>query len=325
MTEQSTPCATLFSMMKRRGGISYKDLAAMILSSKPLSDGRSPASRVNDRTWVSRFVVHAPVGSLQERYFCDFTTSALRVVSRLKSRQGRTLSSQDILNLVCGPDGTPMIEALQSLHQDTSLYRNVLQRISRESGFTADERAEIAMVLLVTAGCTADVRRAVGAAMDFARAMHGAAMATPLVTPSTASAQEAPAPESVPTTTLGLFRVVDGYVSGVPYWLPRTVEGVEVGALALDEGAINDVGVDASARHARIWCEDDGCWYVEGLGSRNGVKVVSGADHSEIAVEPPKVERPAGFVSQPVPLKPGDELLIGADTRFLVIEGVAAS
>lgn len=324
MNEPSTPCSTLFALMKRKGGISYKDLASMVLSSKPLSDGRSPASRVDDRTWVSRFVVHAPVGSLQDRYFCDFTTSALRVVARLKSRKGRVLSSQDVLDLVCGPDGAAMVDALAAQHQDTALYRNVLQRISRESGFTADERAEIAMVLLVTAGCTADVRRAVATAMEFAKTMHGAAMATPLVTPGSAAAQQvAPALEGMPETTLGLFRVVDGYVSGAPHWLSLAPEGVELGALALGEGAVNDVGPDASARHARVWRAEGGEWYVEGLGSLNGVVVVSGADHEPVVVEPPRAERPAGFASQPVPLKPGDELLLGADTRFLVLEGVA--
>ena len=69
MANDITPCSALFSAMKKQGGISYKELAGLILSGKPLSDGRSPVSRINDRTWVSRFIVHAPVGSLQDRYF----------------------------------------------------------------------------------------------------------------------------------------------------------------------------------------------------------------------------------------------------------------
>ena len=76
----ATPCSVLFSTMKKLGGISYKELAGLILSGKPLSDGKSPVSRINDRTWVSRFIVHAPPGSLQDKYFCDFGIGALRVV-----------------------------------------------------------------------------------------------------------------------------------------------------------------------------------------------------------------------------------------------------
>lgn len=54
----TTPCFTLFDVLKSRGGISYKDTAAMVLSGKPLSDGRSPVSRVDDRTWVSLSLIH---------------------------------------------------------------------------------------------------------------------------------------------------------------------------------------------------------------------------------------------------------------------------
>ena len=93
MANDITPCSALFSAMKKQGGISYKELAGLILSGKPLSDGRSPVSRINDRTWVSRFIVHAPVGSLQDRYFCDFSVSALRIIARLKARTGKALSS----------------------------------------------------------------------------------------------------------------------------------------------------------------------------------------------------------------------------------------
>ena len=46
----ATPCSVLFSTMKKLGGISYKELAGLILSGKPLSDGKSPVSRINDRT-----------------------------------------------------------------------------------------------------------------------------------------------------------------------------------------------------------------------------------------------------------------------------------
>ena len=77
MNNNPTPCGALFDVMKKHASISYKELAGLILSNRPLSDGRSPISRVGDRTWISRFIVHAPAGSLQERYFCDYGVAAL--------------------------------------------------------------------------------------------------------------------------------------------------------------------------------------------------------------------------------------------------------
>lgn len=48
-----TPCGVLFDVFKRKGGISHKELAGLILSDRPLSDGRSASSRAADRTWLS--------------------------------------------------------------------------------------------------------------------------------------------------------------------------------------------------------------------------------------------------------------------------------
>ena len=36
-----TPCGVLFDVFKRKGGINHKELAGLILSDRPLSDGRS--------------------------------------------------------------------------------------------------------------------------------------------------------------------------------------------------------------------------------------------------------------------------------------------
>ncbi len=319
-----TPCAAMFGVLKRQGGISYKELAGLILSGKPLSDGRSPVSRVNDRTWVSRFIVHAPLGSLQERYFCDFGIGALRVVSRLKSKEGRGMTSRQVLDLVCGRDGLPLQDALSAHRQDVTLYRNVLDRLGDGSRFSVDERAEVAMVLFVAAGCTADVRRAVKYALDFSQSVQGGRLATPLTaSPLAAVLAEEKAIRCGGRAHLQLLRVVDGCVSGLPHWVAPSEEGAEVGALALSEGAVTDVGPGVSAHHARIWCDAEGRWFVEGLGSRNGTVVRSGATRECTVVEPPR-DRSEGFEARPVRLRSGDELLLADDTAFIVLEGFPA-
>lgn len=326
--EIETPCAALFDMMKRYGKISYKELAALILSGNPLSDGVSPVSRVNDRAWLSRYVVNAPVGNVHRSYFAEFSSAALRVVARLKANKRNPLTSEQILDIVVGERGQEMIDALSACHQDVSLYRNVLERLAHESGFTETERAEMAVVLLVTAGCTADVRAAASQVLQFSKAVHGAGMATPLVTPNVQNAlaksdstDKTIARDQVIQPALVLMRVVDGYITGTPHWVKRDAAGVEIGSLTLAEDAITDVGSDVSGRHLLIRYED-GRWCARGLGSKHGTVLISGSDHSERTVEPPREERADGEEAVDVPIRPGDELLLASNTRFMIMEGI---
>lgn len=178
MATELTPCGALFETMKRYGGISHKDLARLVLSGRPLADGKSPLSRCDDRTWVSRFIVHAPVGSLQDRYFCDWGVAALRVSARLRSRDGKGLSAEEALSLVTNQGGALMEQALRECHQDLALYRNVLERLARGAGYSMEERSELAMVLFVAAGCSANVKRACAYVLDYVKTVHGGRLET---------------------------------------------------------------------------------------------------------------------------------------------------
>lgn len=113
-----TPCGAMFDIFKRAAHLSHIELCGLVLSSRPLADGRSPQSRAADRSWVSRFIVRAPVGTLQERYFADYGTSAARIISQLALRRRNPMDSAAILNMVCGPAGEPMVRALEECHQE---------------------------------------------------------------------------------------------------------------------------------------------------------------------------------------------------------------
>lgn len=123
-----TPCGAMFDIFKRAAHLSHIELCGLVLSSRPLADGRSPQSRAADRSWVSRFIVRAPVGTLQQRYFAEYGTSAARIMSQLALRQRNPMDSTAVINMVCGPAGEPMVRALEECHQDTNLYRNALDR-----------------------------------------------------------------------------------------------------------------------------------------------------------------------------------------------------
>ena len=126
-----TPCGAMFDIFKRAAHLSHIELCGLVLSSRPLADGRSPPRRAADRSWVSRFIVRAPVGTLQQRYFAEYGTSAARIMSQLALRQRNPMDSTAVINMVCGPAGEPMVRALEECHQDTNLYRNALDRLSQ--------------------------------------------------------------------------------------------------------------------------------------------------------------------------------------------------
>ena len=314
VAEERTPCGVLFDFCKRYGRISHKELASLILSERPLSDGRSPASRASDRTWLSHFVVHAPAGSLQPRYFRDHGLAAQRVLGRLRMRAGFAMTYEKVIDLVCGEAGAGMDAALAACHQDVGLYRNALTRFRLGIGYTTGERAEAIMVLFVAVGCSGDVRHAVSYATDYVARTLGGRMGTPEPGACEASPDTGRGDGSA-VRPLGLMRVEDGYLTGSPHWIDPASEGACIGALACGAGDVTDVAPDVSAEHA--WVGRDaarGCWTVRDLGSTNGTEVVRASDGARVRLEP-------GAEAE---LHPGDELRLGASTAFAVIEGASS-
>lgn len=314
-----TPAAVLFDLMKRYGGVSNRELGAMLLSGRPLADGHSPQSRVEDRTWLSRFVVHAPVSSLDDRLFRDYTTAALRIASHLDSSKKAARGRTSVVAAVFGEEGRAMDCSLEAAGQDAVVYRNMLERIRQEKTLSDTERVEAALVLVVTAACTADVARAVTEVQGFALSMFGSEIMTP-VPDRALLLQEQESREGVPEPWLGLLRVDNGLVVGRPQWVDPNSSGTEIGSLASAQGAISAVGPDVSGLHARLWHDEEGRWWVEGAESKNGTVLVSGLSGEEVVVEPPACAR-KDWESHPVELKVGDQLRFGQSTTFVLIEG----
>lgn len=307
--KELTPCGVLFDSMKRLGGISHSETASLVLSGKPLADGRSAMSRANDDpTWLSRYVVHAPMETVQSQYFAEPALSAMRLIARLKSAKVKHAGSTDILDMLETSICPKMISSLESHGQNAQVCVNALARLSHAEGLSRVECEEAAMVLLVSTVAYGNVRRAVDYTFSYAKSSWGAlADRTPLmeVLPSAgdASQQEARA--------IGLMRIDGGYTAGTPLWLRPAHDGFEIGTMAFGENGIVDVGKHVSAHHARISCSADGVWQIEDLGSTNGTLLVSGADGSAAEVRP----------GAPCNIRPGDEIRLAGDTRFIVLAG----
>lgn len=330
---EKTPCTIFFDTLKKYAGMSYKETASLILSNKPQADALSPYDRINDRTWLSRYIVHAPVDTIHEGYFAPFDNSAVKVIARIKSsKKGSLASSEAILDLLCRSAGEEMMTSLRPYNGDVATYGNMLSRLNMEKEFTVNERTEVGMVLFLAAACTASVEKAVDAAIKFAKFIHGSDVGTPLITPDYQTAMHEMRRDEVKNAAvLGLVRVVDSYVMGAPHWLDSgndetDLDNVEIpitviGSLATGKRSISDVAPDVSAMHLLIWPEG-GNWYVQDCESKGGSVIIDGATHEKRELAPPKKNRSADFEFPKVEVRPGDELILGADTHFIVIAGV---
>ena len=107
---------------------------------------------------------------------------------------------------------------------------------------------------------------------------------------------------------LGLIRTDNELVVGGPYAIEPSATGSIIGALALEDGAVTDVGPDASARHLRIFTEDN-AWYAQDLGSTNGTYLVEVSNGKKLDIS-------SGVPAQ---LHPGDTLCLGLSTTFTVV------
>lgn len=310
--EETTPCGAMFDAFKRHCGISHKQLAGFILSDRPLSDGRSAASRASDRTWLSHFVVHAPVGLLQPAYFCDWGMAAQRVLGRLRSYGTRSMTFEKIIDFASRASYESMSVALAACRQDEGLYRNALERFVHGQGHTTGERAEALMVLFLAVGCSANLRVAIEYANRYAEKSLGGRMGT-LESAEVAGRDDAAGSGEGADVArrLGLMRVRDGYLSGAMHWIDAAGAGAVIGAMALGAEDICDVEADVSAGHARVrWDAERACWTACDLGSTNGTVLVSGADGERARLEP----------GEPAELYPGDEIALGASTIFVAME-----
>lgn len=298
-----TPLEALYALFKGEFGLSHRAFSELILSDRPFQNGATPQQMAANTSWLSRYVVHAPADSLQPRLFADFPASARRVHSHL-IQLGR--SDRDVFAAIFASDLMP--RALCDVDQSGLVYRNALARLEPLPADLDAVKARAALLLTISAGCTANVGLAVDLASSYIRSdgrVQGRLTPSPIPVPARAAAPATPeqAPDSI-----GLIRLVDGRVASNPYVVPGTAAGAIVGALALGEHAIADVEPDVSAEHLRVYREGDR-WLVCDLGSRNGTALLPADGGSARRLAP----------NTPVELRPGDSLQLASRTIFVVV------
>lgn len=292
-------------------GISNKELASLLVRRDSATKGKSPIEQIETRSSLSRFVVHVQPGEYVYGWFEPFEQSIPRVTARLKRQVSSSLTNDDIVKGFVAI-ASDMRASLDSFKLDGALYANAQARFVRLLESNPADAVEVSTTLLVITGCTGNPREAVNAAVEKANRYAGAsALRTTL--PQTAKNVQAQ-----PHLELGMYRCENGVLLSNSYRLSTDPAGTEIGSLSTASSSINDVGFGVSRRHARIWRDAEGQWWIEGLRSTNGTVHINGVNGIETVVEPPRGQQ-AGFDARPVRLLPGDRIVLAGTTEFTIV------
>ena len=308
-----TPREIMFDVFHKHWGISNKDLATAILLDQAVAGGRSPRELIEVRSTLSRLVVHVQPGENVYGWIAPFDQCVPRVLSLVKTSR-KPHASSDIITALTGKSALRMRESLDAHGGDGALFANMVARVSGSSTTSTADSAELILALTVVTGCTGDARQATEYTLGLAQRLARTAM----LRTELADGGPIPGEAQVKSVQLGLYRTEQGVLIGSPYRLNMGEMGTEIGSMSLAPGSINDVGAGVSRRHARVWCDTSGKWYVQGLGSTNGTVLLKSRG-KQIVVEPPRAARARDHVSQPVQIQVGDRLLLAGTTEFAVV------
>lgn len=299
MPGRQTPIEVMFSLFKTSFALSHRALAELLLSDRPLTNGRPAAQMAQDTSWLSRTIVHSQPGSLEDRYFADWSCASNQILHKL---QEKGYSNTDIYTMIAAATDA-MAQALSACGRNGLLYRNAASRLVGCQS-DKDNRALISIALVVSTACWCEPARAIAYIRDRFEFAENARS----FTPSSISFCPCDLKQTDTEHAIGLIRIDSELVIGGPYVIEPSAMGSIIGALALEDGAVTDVGLDVSARHLRIFAENN-AWYAQDLGSTNGTYLVEASNGKKLDIS-------SGVPAQ---LHPGDTLCLGLSTTFAVV------
>lgn len=318
MFNKETPSSVMYADLKTFGGVANKDAARLLLSSRVMYGGRAPRDRVDERTFLSREVVHVDPSRVDPSQFGDFATSSQVLAHRIVAKHGGNEAARVAVHQhYCGPAAREMAAVLKAHGLDDKIYINLVNRAAKSMPPENIDGVALLVMTFVATGCLANPSEAAFLVDQVASKQLSADLGT--ISVGVTADVSGVGDEDAVQGTLGLIRVIDGMARPPIHPLSAAPSGTVVGSLVTGDGTVNDVDVDVSRHHLHIW-QEEGTWYCQGMGSTNGTVLISGADRSTQVVEPPKRERSGQTVYPPVPLQNSDELCLGKTTRFLVMK-----
>lgn len=320
-----TPSEVLYSDLRSFAGINNRDAARILLSERSEGKGVAPRLRIEDKTYLSRNVVHVPCGKADPAMFADFNQSVQRLASLILSRTREMgVDPEEVYLHYRTTAADEMAQALFDCGREWAICLNTIDRINAQETIKTSDRFLMNLLTFIVCGCIADPTEAANEVRRFARNKLSFTFTT-LDTTGQPEGHVLPTlqlsddEDSSCSQDLGLLRLSRAGGALPPiYPLARDETGTVIGSYVEGERAINNVGVDVSHRHLRISYAGD-CWYATGLGSTNGSTLTSEDGVTEV-IEAPQSERGEGETRNMVPIKSGDVIALGNTTRFLVLK-----
>ena len=303
MTQLERPRQVVFNLLKRTWGIEHQETLAL------LATDYTAAQYDNERKHArSREVVNIEPEKYYPGMFKPFGQTAAMLVSAMHTARRGPTTNAGIVSFFTHKGLEAMRDALNRYGFDGVLFSNSMMDIAQDERLSNTDKAHLMVLLFCSAGCTGDVRGAVDETLQMNRSMGAR-----FVTTQASNATEIDTADTV--YDFALLRIDSGGQGG-RYVLSTDPAGTEIGRQALAESAITDVDMAVSKRHARIWRDSAGSWWIQGLGSTYGTSLIDSETHETVIVEPPK----AGRASQcdPVELHLGDILILADTTQFWV-------
>lgn len=161
MPGRQTPIEVMFSLFKTSFALSHRALAELLLSDRPLTNGRPTAQMAQDTSWLSRTIVHSQPGSLEDRYFADWSYASDRILHKLREKG---YSNADIYTTIASATGA-IAQTLNAYGRNGLLYRNAASRLVGCQS-DKDDRALISIALVISTACWCDPARSITYIID---------------------------------------------------------------------------------------------------------------------------------------------------------------
>ena len=307
----------MYRCFKQFGHIAINELANLLFNESYSYGGTPIHERLTERTFLSRVVTHAEPGTFSERAFNNFPSSAERVCSRVFSSYPKAEGKLQVVELFAGDACEDMAAALRAYGLNDILYCNVIGKLYQMELSSVADKAMLLILMTIATGCLGNPERAAEITQEHTMRILSSGFRT-------AAAHESDVADVVgaldTSARLGLCRIVGGKLRLPAYPLADDGNDTEIGLLATDAGAINDVEDTVSRRHLRIFRDEQGRWFAQGLGSTNGTTVIRGDTKLEEPIELPAKQRTGRDASQPVRIYPSDVLCLAGSTKFMVLE-----
>lgn len=110
-----TPSSYMYSDLRSFGGITNKDAASELLTDRTVCGNGAPRDRINERTFLSRQIVHATPSQVHPEFFCDFHQSAQTITSKIVSNLANPCAYHEVIEHYGGVAAKEMGGSSQAL------------------------------------------------------------------------------------------------------------------------------------------------------------------------------------------------------------------